>query len=174
MSHNSAFGKRSTHSVRRNGLKVLAAALAVAGLTALATADAASATASSGGPPGPASRSQASRSQASRGQASRGQLVSATPLRTLPTAAAVRAELTGDGFDASAVRYGVRSFRLVYRTVDSRGRPTTASGLMVLPASGARQLTVVSYTHGTEIYRGDAPSMQPAGFGPAPAYTFAA
>ena len=86
----------------------------------------------------------------------------------------MRSELTADGFDPSAVRYGVRSFRLVYRTVDSRGRPTTASGLMVLPAGGGRQLTVVSYTHGTEIYRGDAPSMQPAGFGPAPAYTFAA
>src|SRR5437764_265571 len=144
MSHNSAFGKRSTHSVRRNGLKVLAAALAVTGITALAAA----AAASSGGPPGPASRSEASR----------GQLISATPLRTLPTAAAVRSELTGDGFDASAVRYGVRSFRLVYRTVDAHGRPTTASGLMVLPADGARQLSVVSYTHGTETYRGNAPS----------------
>jgi hypothetical protein len=158
MSHNSAFGKRSTHSVRRNGLKVLAAALAVTGITALAASGAASATAASGGPPGPASR---------------GQLVSATPLRTLPTAAAVRSELTGDGFDASAVRYGVRSFRLVYRTVDSHGRPTTASGLMVLPADGARQLSVVSVTHGTETYRGNAPSMEPTGFEPAPAYTFA-
>jgi hypothetical protein len=86
----------------------------------------------------------------------------------------VRSELTADGFDPSAVRYGVRSFRLVYRTVDSRGRPTTASGLMVLPAGGARRLTVVSYTHGTETYRGDAPSRQPTGFEPAPAYTFAA
>jgi hypothetical protein len=47
----------------------------------------------------------------------------------------VRSELTADGFDASAVRYGVRSFRLVYRTVDSRGRPTTASGLQVVNAN---------------------------------------
>jgi hypothetical protein len=157
MNHNSAFGKRSTHFVRRAGLGVLAAALAVTGITALAGAGVASA-APAGGPPGPAVR---------------GQLVSVTPLRTLPTAAAVRSELTADGFDPSAVRYGVRSFRLVYRTVDSRGRPTTASGLMVLPAGGARQLTVVSYTHGTETYRGDAPSRQPTGFEPAPAYTFA-
>jgi hypothetical protein len=153
MSHNSAFGKRSTHSVRRPGFKTLAATLAVAGLTALAGAGAASA--------------------APAGLSARGQLVSVTPLRTLPTAAAVRSELTADGFDPSAVRYGVRSFRLVYRTVDSRGRPTTASGLMVLPAGGARRLTVVSYTHGTETYRGDAPSRQPVGFEPAPAYTFA-
>lgn len=154
MNHISAFGKRSTHSVRPQGLRVLAAALAVTGITALAGAGAASA-APAGDP------------------SIRGQLVSATPLRTLATAAAVRSELTGDGFDASAVRYGVRSYRLVYRTVDSRGRPTTASGLMVLPADGARRLTVVSYTHGTETYRGDAPSMEPTGFEPAPAYTFA-
>jgi hypothetical protein len=157
MSHNSAFGKRSTHSVRRPGFKTLAATLAVAGLTALAGAGAASAA--------PAVRPA--------GLSARGQLVSVTPLRTLPTAAAVRSELTVDGFDPAPVRYGVRSFRLVYRTVDSRGRPATASGLMVLPAGGARQLTVVSYTHGTEIYRGDAPSRQPSGFEPAPAYTFA-
>ncbi len=157
MSHNSAFGKRSTHSVRRPGFKTLAATLAVAGLTALAGAGAASAA--------PAVRPS--------GLSARGQLVSVTPLRTLPTAAAVRSELTADGFDPASVRYGVRSFRLVYRTVDSRGRPATASGLMVLPADGARQLRVVSYTHGTEIYRGDAPSRQPSGFEPAPAYTFA-
>jgi hypothetical protein len=157
MNHNSAFGKRSIHSVRRAGFGVLAAALAVTGITDLAGAGVASA-APAGGPPGPAVR---------------GQLVSVTPLRTLPTVAAVRSELTADGFDPSAVRYGVRSFRLVYRTVDSRGRPTTASGLMVLPAGGARRLTVVSYTHGTETYRGDAPSRQPVGFEPAPAYTFA-
>ncbi|HEY2269109.1 MAG TPA: hypothetical protein VGI96_41285 [Streptosporangiaceae bacterium] len=154
MNHNSAFGKRSTHFVRRAGFGVLAAALAVTALAGAGVASAAPAV----GPPGPAVR---------------GQLVSVTPLRTLPTAAAVRSELTADGFDPSAVRYGVRSFRLVYRTVDSRGRPTTASGLMVLPAGGARRLTVVSYTHGTETYRGDAPSRQPVGFEPAPAYTFA-
>jgi hypothetical protein len=164
MNHNSAFGKRSTHSVRRAGFGVLAA-LAVTGITALAGAGAASA-APSAGPPSQAGGPLA--------PASRGQLVSVTPLRTLATAAAVRSELTADGFDASAVRYGVRSFRLVYRTVDSRGRPATASGLMVLPADGARQLTVVSYTHGTETYRGDAPSLQPSGFEPAPGYTFAA
>jgi hypothetical protein len=43
MSHNSTFGKRSTHSVRCPGFKTLAAALAVTGMTALAGAGAASA-----------------------------------------------------------------------------------------------------------------------------------
>jgi Secretory lipase len=103
----------------------------------------------------------------------RGQLVSVTPVTTLPTVAAVQAELTADGFDPTAARYGLRSYRLVYRTVDAQGRPTTASGLMVLPDTGGRQLSVVSIDHGTESYRGDAPSTSPSGFEPAPAYTFA-
>lgn len=32
---------------------------------------------------------------------------------------------------------------------------------------------MVSFTHGTEVFRGDAPSMSPAGFEPGPAYTYA-
>ena len=103
----------------------------------------------------------------------RGQLVSVTPLRTLPDKAAVRAELTADGFSATSARYGVRTYRLVYRTVSAKGQPTTASGLLAAPITGARRLPVVSFTHGTEVYRGDAPSMQAHGFEPAPAYTFA-
>src|SRR5579863_8128170 len=59
----------------------------------------------------------------------RGRLVSVTPLRTLPDKAAVRAELTADGFAATSARYGVRTYRLVYRTVSPAGQPTTASGL---------------------------------------------
>ena len=42
-----------------------------------------------------------------------------------------------------------------------------------LPINQARRLPVVSVTHGTEVYRGDAPSVQPSGFEPAPAYTYA-
>jgi hypothetical protein len=45
----------------------------------------------------------------------RGQLVSATPLRTLATTAAVRAELVADGFDPAEDRYGVRWFRELER-----------------------------------------------------------
>jgi Bacterial regulatory helix-turn-helix proteins, AraC family len=83
----------------------------------------------------------------------RGQLVSVTPLRTLPGRNAVRAELASDGFDATSARYGVRTYRLVYRTVGTRGQPTTASGLMALPVNGPRLLTMVSFTHGTESCR---------------------
>jgi hypothetical protein len=85
----------------------------------------------------------------------------------------VTAELTSDGFSAATARYGVRAYRLVYRTVDAFGRPTTASGLLAVPISGERDLPVVSFTHGTEASRGDAPSVQPSGFDPAPAYTYA-
>jgi hypothetical protein len=103
----------------------------------------------------------------------RGQLVSATPLRILPDRAAVTARLKADGFDPATDRYGVRTYRLVYRTVDAQGRPTTASGLLALPIGGPRNLPVVSFTHGTELFRGDAPSESPAGFEPGPAYTYA-
>ncbi|HEY2522040.1 MAG TPA: hypothetical protein VGJ19_18170 [Streptosporangiaceae bacterium] len=142
-------------------------AIAVTGVTTLAVTSAAPAFASS------ARAATATSARPAAASHQRGQLVSVTPLRSLPTAAAVRAELAGDKFDASSVRYGIRSYRLVYRTVDGFGRPTTASGLMVLPDRGARQLTVVSYDHGTESYRGDAPSESPTGSEPAPAYTFA-
>jgi len=69
--------------------------------------------------------------------------------------------------------HGVRSYRLVYRTVSATGRPTTASGLLALPIGGPRRLSAVSFTHGTESYRGDAPSMRRSGFEPAPAYAYA-
>ena len=100
------------------------------------------------------------------------------PLRTL-TPAAIGTELTRAGFDAGAVRYPVRTYQLVYRTVDPRGRPATASGLLALPdGDGARQLRTVSFAHGTESDRDDAPSVsQPPlttdGWAQAPALTYA-
>lgn len=103
----------------------------------------------------------------------RGQLVSVTPLLTLRDRAAVRAELVADGFSPATDRYGVRTYRLVYRTVSAAGRPTTASGLLAVPVGGPRRLSLVSFTHGTEVFRKDAPSMSPHGFEPAPAYTYA-
>ena len=103
----------------------------------------------------------------------RGELISATPLRTFKDRAAVTARLKADGFNPATDRYGVRTYRLVYRTVDAHGRPTTASGLLALPIGGPRNLPVVSFTHGTEVFRGDAPSEQPTGFEPGPTYTYA-
>ncbi|MFD0345501.1 alpha/beta hydrolase family protein [Kitasatospora aburaviensis] len=62
----------------------------------------------------------------------------------------------------------------MYRTVDPGGRPTTASGLLVLPRGGEHELRTVSFTHGTASYRSDAPSaMVRAGFVSSPAITYA-
>jgi hypothetical protein len=102
----------------------------------------------------------------------RGALVDADHLRTV-TAADVAVELASGDWDPGAVRYGVDTYRLVYRTVDPRGRPTTASGLLVLPRGGPRQLRTVSFTHGTELFRGDAPSVAEDIWGSAPAMTYA-
>jgi hypothetical protein len=104
--------------------------------------------------------------------AGRGGLVFARHLRTL-TAADVADELASDRFDPGTVRYGVRTYQLVYRTVDPWGRPTVASGLLALPRSRAHQLRTVSFTHGTELFKGDAPSTAKDVWGQAPALTYA-
>lgn len=103
----------------------------------------------------------------------RGQLVSDQQLTTL-TATQTADALRTAGFDPSAVRWGVTAYRLVYRTIDATGRPTTASGLLVLPRNNSRDLWTVSFAHGTESYRPDAPSsMEPDGFLDSPALTYA-
>ncbi|MFD9591209.1 lipase family protein [Kitasatospora sp. NPDC059973] len=67
--------------------------------------------------------------------------------------------------DSTQVRYGVTAYRVTYRvtyrTSDSAGSPTTASQLVVLPRSGARDLPVVSWLHGTTVYRKDVASGNP-------------
>jgi hypothetical protein len=107
--------------------------------------------------------------------AARGRLVSVEHLRTL-SARAVAAELTGDeagAWDTGAVRYGVDTYRVVYRTVDPAGRPTTASGLVAFPRGGDRRLRTVSFTHGTELFRGDVASVAADVWSQAPALTYA-
>jgi hypothetical protein len=86
----------------------------------------------------------------------------------------VIAELTEAGFDPAAARHGVTLYRLVYRTIDAHGRPTTASGLLVLPHTSKHKLTTVSYAHGTELFRGDAPSVTTDTWSTAPPITYAA
>jgi hypothetical protein len=104
--------------------------------------------------------------------AGRGQFVSSVYLRGFDAEAA-RQWLESDGFDAGSVRYGVDLYQVVYRTVDVRNRPTTASGLVVLPRSGERRLRTVSFTHGTEINKSGGPSMLNDVWAGAPAVTFA-
>jgi hypothetical protein len=102
-----------------------------------------------------------------------GGLVSATSLHTYATRADVDAYLSSDGFDPGTDRYGVHTYRLVYRTTSATGKPTTASGLVALPVNGARRLSVVEFGHGTEINRADAPSTSDDVFLTGPAMTFA-
>ncbi|HYN92829.1 MAG TPA: lipase [Pilimelia sp.] len=138
-----------------------AAALAVAGLAA-ATLAASIAPAAADHP-----------AAESPGAAGRGQLVLAHPLRSLPTAGDVAAELTRDQFGTGGVRHGVDSYQLVYRTIDPRGRSTLASGLLAVPRNASRELRAVSYTHGTEISRTDAPSFWKETWAVGPALTYA-
>ncbi|MFC0041338.1 hypothetical protein [Actinomadura rayongensis] len=105
--------------------------------------------------------------------AGRGTLVSAEHLRTL-SSSQVAGQLATAGFRHDSVRNGVDTYRLVYRTIDAHGRPTTASGLFVLPRTGRHRLRTVSFDHGTTSYKGDAPSTTDDGFAPAPALTYGA
>ncbi|MGW4896103.1 lipase [Kitasatospora sp. NPDC004240] len=109
-----------------------------------------------------------SRTQAQQSEYGRGSLVSAETLYTLASSQEVAAELKAAGFADDTVRHGVVAYRLVYRTVDPHGRPTTASGLLVLPLTGGRRLPVVSFAHGTGSHRDDAPSSKRGAFVSAP------
>ncbi|MFD3515755.1 lipase [Streptomyces sp. NPDC058657] len=106
-------------------------------------------------------------------QNGRGDLLHAERLYTLETRRAVAAELKKAGFDASQARHGVVAYRLTYRTVDPQGRPTTASGLLVLPLGREGRLRAVSFAHGTGSHRSDAPSMQRGTFLTGPPVTYA-
>ncbi|MET7731431.1 alpha/beta hydrolase [Streptomyces sp. NPDC005402] len=102
----------------------------------------------------------------------RGDLVSVAPVADRD-AGQVRSFLTERDVDADVVRYGVRAYRLTYRTVDPHGRPTTATGLLTLPRGGAHRLDLVSDTHGTMVDRDYAPSAS-EDFGRVPSYLNAA
>ncbi|MEU9047712.1 MULTISPECIES: alpha/beta hydrolase [unclassified Kitasatospora] len=88
----------------------------------------------------------------------RGEVVSVVPVSDLGTAQTA-AFLAGMGVDAAGVKYGVRGYRITYRTITPQGGPTTATGLLVLPQDGRHgRLDLVSDTHGTMVNRADAPS----------------
>ncbi|HEY3506658.1 MAG TPA: lipase [Actinocatenispora sp.] len=110
-----------------------------------------------------------------RGEAAyarRGEVVSVRHLTGM-SADDTRTSLRTNGFDDGAVTHGVDGYQVVYRTVDARHRPTTASGLLVLPRGGGKALRTVSFAHGTESYRGDAPSVGTEPFVTSPVVTYA-
>lgn len=60
--------------------------------------------------------------------------------------------------------YAVANHRIIYRTVDGRGRELTASGLVSVPVKPAGASSpVISYQHGTIFTNAEAPSMHAAG-----------
>ncbi|PNG94336.1 hypothetical protein SMF913_10361 [Streptomyces malaysiensis] len=95
---------------------------------------------------------------AERDTAHRGVLVSVIPVADRGVGQ-VREFLAGRDIATDPVRYGVRAYRLTYRTVDPYGKPTTATGLLSLPRGGALRLDLVSDTHGTMVDRAYAPSV---------------
>ena len=50
------------------------------------------------------------------------------------------------------------AWKIVYQTIDPRGRPTRASALLVVPQGATKALPLVSYQHGTIMLREDVPS----------------
>ncbi|MGW6528407.1 alpha/beta hydrolase [Streptomyces venezuelae] len=148
---NSTAGK--ARSVRRGGAAL--AALTLAGLAGLTAAPAAQGAEGAGTADG--------RPAAVAHHTGRGALLRVTPVADL-SRAEVAAFLKKGEFGTETVRYGVRAYRLTYRTVDTQGRPTTATGLFVLPKAQSeterhRALGLVSDAHGTMVHRDYAPSV---------------
>ncbi|MFC9976531.1 hypothetical protein ACFVH6_37100 [Spirillospora sp. NPDC127200] len=147
--------------------RIAVTGLAIAAVTALGTVSVPAAHAAA---PTPARAAAQPTDQTARH--TRGELVDFTHLRTF-TAEEARTWLASDTFDPAAVKHGVDTYRLIYRTVDVRNRPTTASGLLVLPRNGERRLRTVSYTHGTMSVKEQAPSTADDVWGPGAAVTYA-
>lgn len=88
----------------------------------------------------------------------RGELLDVVPVSTMDTNQV--AKYLGDySLDASRVRFGVDARRIVYRTIDPRGRTTTASALVVLPRNNIRTPRQATWLHGTTGYRGSVASV---------------
>jgi dienelactone hydrolase len=88
----------------------------------------------------------------------RGTVVSSKPVLGLDTDQ-VKDYLEPVGVYVPEARHGVDAYRVVYRTLDVRGRSTTASTLVVLPRTGDQRLRPAVWMHGTHSYRKDAPSV---------------
>ncbi len=88
----------------------------------------------------------------------RGTVVAVTPVVRM-SRAQVGDYLGGEGLRAPRPRGGVSGLRVVYRTVSATGRPTVASGIVVLPSDDAGTLRAVSFAHGTHSGRRSAGSV---------------
>lgn len=91
----------------------------------------------------------------------RGAIVAVNALAELD-AATVSTQLQSIGLDTSRVQFGVRPYQVVYRTIDPNGQPTTASELVVFPVGSDGGLRLVTWLHGTMVYRYEAASVSEA------------
>ncbi|TDD59078.1 hypothetical protein E1263_16200 [Kribbella antibiotica] len=91
--------------------------------------------------------------------APRGALVSAEQIARLTAAELDKAALDSGFVGAPKSRYDVTVYRVIYRTIDPEGRPTTASGIVVLPNGRRGALTVAEYLHGTTATKAYAASV---------------
>lgn len=105
--------------------------------------------------PGEHAAAAAGRSDVTGG---RGTVVSVTPVVSM-SRSQVRDYLGDEGLTSPPPRSGVSGFRVVYRTVSATGRPTVASGVVVLPSDTAGTVRAVSFTHGTHAGRSTAGSV---------------
>jgi hypothetical protein len=112
----------------------------------------------------PSARRDPAPPAASAARDRRGVLISATLIARLPESA-VAAELRNardepgtPALGAGMVRYGIDAYRVIYQTVNATGQPVRASGLVVFPAAGQRQLRLVSFATGTSTYKLNVPS----------------
>jgi pimeloyl-ACP methyl ester carboxylesterase len=102
---------------------------------------------------GAASAASAASTTADRGgHDQRGRLLSVTEVTEL-SPSQVEAAVSSYFGDTGRVRYGVTGYRITYSTIDPQRRPTTASGLVVLPNGAGHDLKVISYDHGTNPTR---------------------
>lgn len=90
----------------------------------------------------------------------RGDLVAITPIDSASRQTIIN-NLTDHSFTFTPdqVQNSVHAYRLTYRTVDENGKATTASGLFVLPDTNNRDISTITYLHGTMAGRDDAPSV---------------
>ncbi len=67
------------------------------------------------------------------------------------------------GFVVPGATYDVVNYKIVYATVDARGRPDTASGLITLPTNRNLRYPIGVYMHGTVSNREAVPSRPVSG-----------
>ncbi len=96
----------------------------------------------------------------------RGDLVSLTVSHTfsVSTLDYLRMRFFGIGRDPNLppLTGPVTAYVVTYRTLDARGKPTVASGLLMVPATKTKTaVPLVSYQHGTLVGRDSTPSRDP-------------